>query len=56
MGSVEMKKSSYFYAPVIWNPGPGAGDSGDIAGLKCRDLAADESRQRRRCAGVLVSR
>ena len=34
------------YAPVIWNPGPyGAADSGDIAGLKCRDLTSDESRQ-----------
>ena len=37
-------------APVIWNPGPyGAADSEDIAGLKCRDLTSDESRQCRRC-------
>ena len=44
-------------APVIWNPGPyGAADSGDIAGLKCRDLTSDESRQYRRCAGVLITR
>ena len=31
------------------------GDSGDIAGLKGRDLTTDESRQRRRCVGVLIS-
>ena len=44
-------------APVICNPGSlGAGDSGDIAGPKCRDLTFDESRQCRRCAGVLISR
>ena len=44
-------------APVICVSGPlGAGDTGDIAGLKCRDLTADESRQCRRCAGVLISR
>ena len=44
-------------APVIWNPGPyGAADSVDIAGLKCWDLTSDESRQCRRCAGVLHSR
>ena len=45
------------YAPVICIPGSlGAGDSGDIAGPKCRDLTFDESRQCRRCAGVLISR
>ena len=45
------------YAPVICNPGSlGAGDSGDIAGPKCRDLTFDESRQCRICAGVLISR
>ena len=39
-------------APVICVSGPlGAGNTGDIAGLKCRDLTADESRQCRRCAG-----
>ena len=44
------------YAPVICVSGPlGAWDTGDIAGLKCRDLTADESRQCRRCAGVLIS-
>ena len=44
-------------APVICIPGSlGAGDSGDIAGPKCRDLTFDESRQCRRCAGVLISR
>ena len=43
--------------PVIWNAGAyGSADSGDIAGLKCRDLTSDESRQCRRCAGVLISR
>ena len=43
-------------APVICIPGSlGAGDSGDIAGPKCRDLNFDESRQCRRCAGVLIS-
>ena len=43
-------------APVICIPGSlGAGDSGDIAGPKCRDLTFDESRQCRRCAGVLIS-
>ena len=47
----------YHYAPVICIPGSlGAGDSGDIAGPKCRDLTFDESRQCRRCAGVLISR
>ena len=45
------------YAPVICIPGSlGAGDSGDIAGPKCRDLTFDKSRQCRRCAGVLISR
>ena len=45
------------YAPVICIPGSiGAGDSGDIAGHKCRDLTFDESRQCRGCAGVLISR
>ena len=44
-------------APVICIPGSlGAGDSGDIAGPKSRDLTFDESRQCRRCAGVLISR
>ena len=44
-------------APVICIPGSlGAGDSGDIAGPKCRDLTFDASRQCRRCAGVLISR
>ena len=44
-------------ASVIYIPGSlGAGDSGDIAGPKCRDLTFDESRQCRRCAGVLISR
>ena len=32
-------------APVICIPGsPGAGDSGDIAGLKCQALTSDVSR------------
>ena len=32
------------YTSVIWKPGPyGAADSGDIAGLKCRDLTSDEN-------------
>ena len=31
-------------------------DYGDKAGPKCRDLTFDESRQCRRCAGVLISR
>ena len=45
------------YAPVICIPGSlGAGDSGDIAGPKCRDLTFYESRQCRRCDGVLISR
>ena len=45
------------YAPVIFIPGSlEAGDSGDIAGPQCRDLTVDESRQCRRCAGVLISR
>ena len=44
-------------APVICIPGSlGAGDSGDIAGPKFRDLTFDESRQSRRCAGGLISR
>ena len=46
-----------YSAPVICIPGSlGAGDSGDIAGPKCRDLTFDESRQCGRCAGVLISR
>ena len=45
------------YAPVIWIPGSlGVGVSWGIAGPKCRDLTFDESRQCRRCAGVLISR
>ena len=45
------------YAPVICIPGPlGSGDTGDIAGLKCRNLTSDVSRQCRGCAGVLISR
>ena len=45
------------YAPVICIHGPlGAGDIGDIAGLKCRNLTSDVSWQCRGCAGVLISR
>ena len=45
------------YVPVICVSGPlGAGDTWGIAGLKCRDLTADESRQCRRWAEVLISR
>ena len=44
-------------APVICTPDPlGAGDTGDIAGLKSRNLTSDVSRQCRECAGVLISR
>ena len=44
-------------APVICIHGPlGAGDIGDIAGLMCRNLTSDVSRQCRGCAGVLISR
>ena len=44
-------------APVICVSSPlGAEDTGDIAGLKCRDFTTDESRQCRRCAGVLIPR
>ena len=38
------------------SPAPGTGDSGNIAGLKCRGLTCDVSRQCRGCAGVLTSR
>ena len=49
--------SKPFYAPVICIPGSlGAGDTGDIAGLKCRNLTSDVSRQCRGSAGVLISR
>ena len=45
------------YAPVICVSGPlGTGYTWDIAGIKCRDLTADESRQCRSWAGVLMSR
>ena len=45
------------YAPVICILRPhGAGDTGDIAGLKCRNLISDVSRQCRGCARVLISR
>ena len=54
---VGIRLDSFSNAPVICVSSPlGAGDTGDIAGLKCRDLTADESRQCRRCAGVLISR
>ena len=44
-------------APVICITGsPGAGDSGDIAGLKCLALTSDVSRQCRGFAGVMISR
>ena len=54
---VIIRKNLYMrYAPVICIPGSlGAGDSGDKAGPKCRDLTFDESRQCRRCAGVRIS-
>ena len=43
--------------PVICIHGPlGAGDTGDMAGLKCHNLTSDVSRQCRGCAGVLTSR
>ena len=45
------------YAPVICIPGPlGSGDTGDIVGLKCRNLTSDVSRQCRGFAGGLISR
>ena len=50
------------YTPVICTPvicmarPHGTGDTGDIAGLKCRDLTYDVSLQRCGCAGVLISR
>ena len=34
----------------------GAGESGDTAGLKCRDLTSEESRQCHRWAGALIYR
>ena len=34
----------------------GAEANGNIAGLKCSDLSPNESRQCRRCSGVLISR
>ena len=47
----------FVYAPVICIPRPlGTWDTGDIAGLKCRNLTSDVSRQCRGCAGVLISR
>ena len=40
------------YAPVICIYGPlRAGDTGDIAALKCRNLTSDVSRQCRGCPG-----
>ena len=54
MSSV-MRILAFRNAPVICIPGSlGAGDSGDITGPKCRDLTFDESRQCRRCAGLLA--
>ena len=53
-GSLVVKRDN---APVICIPGsPGAGDSGDIAGLKCLALTSDVSRQCRGFAGVMISR
>ena len=47
----------FSYAPVICIPGsPGAGDSGDMAGLKCQALTSDVSRQCGGFAGVMISR
>ena len=46
----KIKKKNYIHGPL------GAGDIGDIAGLKCRNLTPDVSRQCRGCAGVLISR
>ena len=37
-------------------PPLGAGDTENIAELKCRDLTYDVSQQCRGCAGVLISR
>ena len=54
---VGCRREHMYNAPVICIPAPlGAGDTGDIAGLKCRNLTSDVSRQCRGCAGVLISR
>ena len=49
-----MNEISYNYAPVICILGPlGAGD---IAGLKCRNLTSDVSRQCRGCAAKIAKK
>ena len=53
-GTDHLRDDSAPNASVICIPGPG--DTGDIAGLKCRNLTSDVSRQCRGCAGVLISR
>ena len=67
--NLQFKKHEYSDMSVISNvifdtfihqsfvsPPTGTGDSEGIAGLKCRDLTCDVSRQCRGCAGVLTSR
>ena len=50
-------KNVKYNAPVICiTCSLGTGDSGDMAWPKCRDFTFNESRQCRRCAGVLISR
>ena len=52
----KLGKKVYSNALVIWNSGPyGAGDSGNIAGLKCHDLTSNESWQCPRSARVFIS-
>ena len=54
LSSAETEIYSACNAPVICISGPlRAGDSRDIAGLKCRDLTSGECRG---CAGVLIFR
>ena len=45
-----MQQSICIHGPL------GAGDIGDMAGLKCRNLTSDVSHQCHGCAGVLISR
>ena len=52
---VVAKARTWHYAPVICNHGPhGAGDSGDIAGLKCHILTSASSPQCGGTAGLLI--
>ena len=52
----EFRNFEFRISKKVMDENFGAGDTGGIAGLKCRNLTSDVSRQCRGCAGVLISR